>query len=332
VLEIVVPYSEAALSDYLASRPDSFCSLPTSRALARRACERARWLAPGENVLGLGLTASLRSDRPKHGDHRCHVAVNSAEVVRTWSVTLQKDARSREDEEALVERMVLNALAEGLGVGSPLSLPLMEGEIVTAGSEAAAGPLAMFLGGGSNKVLLEPDGRWRADGAAPTLLMPGSFNPLHVGHCELLVSAACHAGVEGAFELTIANADKPPLAGEEVRRRANQFLGRAPLWVTRAATFIEKARLFPGCIFVVGADTAERIIQARFYGGSDLAMAAALNELRDQGCRFLVAGRADATGRFISVEEVPIPAEFRDLFVGLPFRRDISATQLRTGQ
>jgi hypothetical protein len=102
--------------------------------------------------------------------------------------------------------------------------------------------------------------------------------------------------------------------------------------VTRAATFVEKARLFPKCIFVVGADTAERIVQSRFYGGSDSNMAAALTEFRHHGCRFLVAGRADAAGRFVSVEQVPIPAEFRDLFAGLPFRRDISATQLRAGQ
>src|SRR5262249_50221381 len=65
VLEAVVPYHEQALVDFLAKRPDSFCSAETALAMAVRAHERARWLTPGEDVLGLGCTASLVTDRPK---------------------------------------------------------------------------------------------------------------------------------------------------------------------------------------------------------------------------------------------------------------------------
>src|SRR5262245_13694199 len=66
ILETVVPYSEQALTEFLGQRPGSFCSVETSLALAQRAHARARWLAPGETVVGLGCTASLVSDRPKH--------------------------------------------------------------------------------------------------------------------------------------------------------------------------------------------------------------------------------------------------------------------------
>jgi hypothetical protein len=69
ILEIVVPYHERALADYLGHEPDSYCSLATGQALARRTLERARWLAPGAAVYGLGCTASLVSERPKRGDH-----------------------------------------------------------------------------------------------------------------------------------------------------------------------------------------------------------------------------------------------------------------------
>ena len=71
----------------------------------------------------------------------------------------------------------------------------------------------------------------------------------------------------------MVNADKPPLADEEVRRRLTQFVWRAPVWLTRAPTYTEKAELFPDCVFVIGADTATRIVQPRFYGDSEERMA-----------------------------------------------------------
>ncbi|HEX5272071.1 MAG TPA: hypothetical protein VFW33_16355, partial [Gemmataceae bacterium] len=121
---------------------------------------------------------------------------------------------------------------------------------------------------------------------------------------------------------------------EEVRRRLAQFAGRAMVWLVRAPTFVEKARLFPGTAFVLGADTAERVVAPRYYGGSAEEMGRALDEVRRQGCRFLVAGRAGGDGRFAELHHLDIPAAHRDLFVAIPaatFRVDVSSTALRCG-
>src|SRR5262249_54185824 len=157
--------------------------------------------------------------------------------------------------------------------------------------------LTAFLIGGGPAVCVEPVGRARSDGPAPALLLPGSFNPLHEGHLSLAEVAGRLVGKSAAFELTAVNADKPPLPDAEVRRRLAQFAWRAPVWLTRAPTFLEKARLFPGATFVVGADTADRIVSPRFYQDSAEKMAEALAEFRGRGCRFLVAGRLDAQDR-----------------------------------
>ena len=329
VLEIVVPYSADAHANYLGFPPASYCSIDASRDMARRACERARRLAPGCAVLGLGCTASLRSDRPKHGDHRCHLSVHSARGARTWSLTLIRDARSRAEEEAVVELLALNALAEGLAIAPRVPVPLLPGEAILTEVAEAVDPFASFLTGRAALVRADPDGRFHADAASPKLLLPGSFNPLHEAHLELARTAAAIERTAPAFEISLVNVEKPAVSDEEVRRRLTQFMWHYPVWLTRAPTIVEKARLFPGAAFVVGADTASRIVALRYYGDSTERMGEALSEFRALQCRFLVAGRVDASGTFVGLDQLTIPESHRDLFRGIPFRRDVSSTQLR---
>jgi hypothetical protein len=178
----------------------------------------------------------------------------------------------------------------------------------------------------------EPNGTYRVGDSRPAVLLPGSFNPLHHGHTTLAGIAADRLREAVAFELSIANVDKPDLTFDEASRRLDQFRGRHPVYVSRAPTFRAKAVLFPGCVFVVGADTAARIVHPRYYGDDPAEVERALAEIASHGCRFFVGGRIDAAGRFVDVGGVPIPAGYRDMFQGLDereFRVDVSSTELR---
>jgi hypothetical protein len=166
----------------------------------------------------------------------------------------------------------------------------------------------------------------------PRIVFPGSFNPLHVGHVELARVVSEQFAQEVHFELSIANVDKADLTPDEVNRRVLQFRGFAPVWVTRAARFIEKAMLFPDTRFLIGHDTAIRLFDVKYYSGDEELRDQALAELIEMNCSFVVAGRLDREGNFQVWQSEAAPPRFRELFIALDeqlFRRDVSSTQLR---
>jgi nicotinamide mononucleotide (NMN) deamidase PncC len=333
VLEVRIPYEERALAEYLGHRPQKSCSVEVAREMAVRAHERAQWLAPGERVVGVGCTASLATDRPKRGEHRFHIAIRSSEKLASYSLALQKGTRGREAEESLLDRALLSSLAKAVGLDEQLSLSLLPGEEIKIESAMSADLVQAVVEGKQPFVCVEPDGRLRSDAPPPQLLVPGAYNPLHEGHRGLGLAAEQLTGHPAAFELCVINVDKPPLTAEEVRRRLQQFQWRSTVWVTRAPTFAEKAGLFEKTTFVVGADTAARMLSPRYYDDADAGLTRALEHIRARGCRFLVAGRACEDETFVEIGNLRIPHGSSDLFMGIPedlFRRDISSTALRS--
>ena len=164
------------------------------------------------------------------------------------------------------------------------------------------------------------------------MLLPGSFNPLHAGHVLLARVAEELRQQPLAFEISVTNVDKPPLTGDTVRHRLAQFAWKWPVELTRAPTFLEKSRLFPGATFVIGADTAERLIAPRYYGDDEVQMHVALEEMARSGCSFLVAVRIDNAARVRTLSDIPVPRRYADLFSEIPehrFRFDTSSSEIR---
>lgn len=188
-----------------------------------------------------------------------------------------------------------------------------------------------LLAGEIATLTLAPDGTTRADDPPAGAILSGAFNPLHAGHEGMAAAAARLSGQPASFELAVVNADKGALTPAEIARRAAQFADRHTLTLSREPLFVAKAALYPGRSFVLGYDTAARLLDPRYYGGL-AALDAALATIAAHGCRFLVAGRLAADGRFHTLADLALPPAFAALFTPIPealFRLDISSTELR---
>jgi hypothetical protein len=338
LIEAQVPYDALALAAFLGFAPAQACSSDTAIAMAQTARARAARLAPaGADLVGLGATAALVSDRPRKGEHRFHIAFANAAGIAHCTCVLAKGRRDRAAEEDLVSRAIVLWLARACGIAAPSPHSLFDADehyaetVVAAG--AAVDTIDRLLAGELDRVTVQPDGQiMMLSAPQPFVLFPGSFDPLHEGHVLLARVAEELRQQPLAFEISVTNVDKPPLAGKTVRRRLAQFAWKSPVELTRAPTFLDKSRLFPGTTFVIGADTAERLVAPKYYGDDELRMHEALEEIANSGSRFLVAVRLDAAGRVRALNDIPVPRRYADLFTEIPeyrFRFDTSSSEIR---
>jgi hypothetical protein len=298
-------------------------------------------------AVGVACVASLATTVPKRGDHRVIVALQSLDETSVATLLLSKGARTRSEEEVVAATLLLARIAAGPGQmkGDRLDRLLLPGEEVVVERQTAPSGWSDLLAGRGGCVQLSApvppgalDVAMAALPAPPALerpadrrvIFPGSFDPLHDGHRRMARIAAEITGLPVEYEISIRNVDKPALDFIEIASRARQFAG-ATVWLTAAATFVEKLAIFPGARFVVGADTFLRLGSPRYYGDSTARAAAAVARIAGESGGLIVFGRV-RDGLFSDPSRLEAPEPLRSIsrFVSEgEFRDDVSSSRLR---
>ena len=318
VLEARIPYAHAALSALLGGAPERACSSLVARSLAVVAYERAVELgASRTSAFGFGLTASVKTTRPKRGKFRAHMALQTGNRTQRWRMCIFEGG-TRLQQERMVALAAGHAILEGLRLSE-------EGEFPFEHSETATGtkPQVNLLAGRVS-VVGEPSGA----------IMPGSFNPLHAAHAEMRRIAELELGTRVRYELCVRNIDKLSIDYISLGWRTRQFQ-KDDLILTSLPRFIEKAEvLFPdgGAWFVVGVDTLERIAMPQYYENEDVRDTV-VRRFAERGDKFLVFGRAQESGLFRDLAALELPSAMLELCVPVPesrFRQDVSSRGIRS--
>lgn len=331
LLEATDRYATASLSDLIGTVPTHYVARATAAHMAERAFQRAMRLATDSApCVGLACTATIATDHTKHGDHQCWIAVYDGMTLRSLGLVLTKGARDRLGEEALIGQMIVAVVAEAAGVALPVPLDTIADERVVVVQESRRDPILALISGTATCVMVAPDGSRTIATPKRGAILSGSFDPLHAGHERLAQVASQQLGLPAFFEMPIVNADKPPLNYAEIERRLVPFRWSHQVLLTRAPLFRDKAPLFPGSVFVLGYDTAARLLDPTYYGSVE-KRDSALRAIDSFGCRFLVAGRS-VDSVFHTLADLPIPAPLRHLFDSVPqeaFHSDLSSRMIR---
>lgn len=174
------------------------------------------------------------------------------------------------------------------------------------------------------------------------VIMPGSFNPLHFGHRNIIKHAREYTKKPVFLEHCVNSLDKPDSYARIADVVAQAWNADCSIYITDANMFVYKAELFKKPIFAIGADTFGRIIDPKYRDGSVQAIRNDLRYMYDRGVEFLVYPRLIG-GVTITMKDYDIVAERNgfDLYnftdISEPFIQErypftpisVSSTQLR---
>ena len=128
ILEILIPYSKNSLSDFLSDALDSHVSHVEAINMAEKSFLRSKTLSISPNTFGISCTAAISTNRLRRGDNRAYIAWRSEFSKGYTSVIFQKNRRTRQEEDIIISKIILNTISKIIGINEYLKIKLYESE------------------------------------------------------------------------------------------------------------------------------------------------------------------------------------------------------------
>jgi hypothetical protein len=316
------PYAQEEQTELLGFNPGHFCSEEAAVDLASAAYMKAYRL-DGKSPVGVGLTASVASEKEHRGDHRVHCCIITDHLVRTHQYTLMKGKGElqRQLDGGSCDDIVFYMLCDALGLHHTAFFPTANDATQLATRRFLMRPF--FDATGKREHYLFNDKH--------LALMPGAFNPPHKGHFGVANSFRNDYAMEAVFEVTAVSPHKDPLTVQDMLKRAKLLQGHHRFFSTTIPMYIDKARAYSGMPLIMGADAAMRLLDPTW--GPDVLET--LKEFQTLETKLYISGR-EINGKFTTRDDIAKQIIFLDqraLFLeisrSIEGEWDISSTQLR---
>ena len=333
LIEATIPYSNESLNRYIGEVPRQYVSKTTALSMAKAAYIQGVEYGNHEiDIIGVSCTGAISTNRKRRGDNQAFIGLWGPRLKYVAHLILEKGERNRVEEEELVSSLIVQYIEEKLLGNSVLNMELNKLESVSVDETEFPSDLDSLVNGHISSITYMGSNLVGLDKSFKGGILSGSFNPMHQGHIELSKLASDMLGVPVAFEISAINVDKPPLQAKEIEKRVSQFERSETVILTCAPLFGEKSSIFQNSTFIIGNDTALRLVDPKYYDNDVQNMYTSLQKVMDNKCDFLVAGRLQ-NSEFKTISDMAIPEAFISLFQGIPesqFRMDLSSTELRS--
>ena len=321
------PYAPEEQEETLGFMPDHFCSEIASVDLAMAAYMKAYKFA-GKKPVGLGLTASVASEKIHKGDHRIYATIITDDRVHSFETVLKKGSGAviRKLDGSIADDLAFFMLVDALGVSpfnsecTAIDFRTYKDNTELARSRFFERPY--FSANGKRSAQLPNSKHWA--------LMSGAYNPPHEGHFGIANQVWEDFAHKTVFEITAEPPHKDGLSIQEMLKRAKSLKGYDALFTRKEPFYLDKARKFPGMPLVMGADAMLRMLDPK-WGLNIIEM---FKEFKRLGTKLYVSGRS-VNGERTSNEDIleTVSSELAPLYVELTEtingHWDFSSTEIR---
>lgn len=303
-------YAREELEVFVGGPIDKSCSSSVAISLAIEAYMRAARAGGYDRpAIGIGITAAIASVDPSRGGHRAFLAVVGEGNVQERYLQLGDGTKTGHEPRTYHEHQIADAAIDLLTFDS------VDGNVtLSAGTRPIWSP--------TGRLLLEqlPEN---------CALLAGSFNPKHDGH-RGMAAAAAKRGLNPVYALESTPRHKEVLSAAVLLKRIALARDEWPVLLTEGCPlFIDKARLLRSVNraprFLAGADTIARMMEPRWYDGTQAGVTAMLDSLATLGTEFFCFERSGAP-RIADI----VPSRYRHfMFQELDGAWEVSSTALR---